>query len=66
MKCYLDTENAIPNHQFGLRKKQGTVEQVDQVRGEIIKCYEQKKILLYGVARRQMYKIKRTLPMNTQ
>ena len=38
MKCYTaDTENAIPNHQFGFREKHGTVEQVDRVTGEIRK-----------------------------
>ena len=43
MKCYLDTENAIPTHWFGFREKHGTVEQVERVTGEIRKCFEQKK-----------------------
>ena len=46
IKCFLDSENAIPNHQFGFREKHGTVEQVDRVTGEIRKCFEQKNIAL--------------------
>ena len=42
-KLKLDSENAIPNHQFGFRDKHGTVEQVDRVIGEMRKCFEQKK-----------------------
>ena len=43
IKCFLDSENAIPNHQFAFREKHGTVEQVDRVTEEIRKCFEEKK-----------------------
>ena len=43
MKYYLDTENAIPNIQFGFREKHGTVEQVDRVTGKGRKCFEQEQ-----------------------
>ena len=43
IKCFLDSENAIPKHQFGFREKLGRVEQVDRVTGEIRKCFDQKK-----------------------
>ena len=43
IKCFLNSENAFPNHQFGFREKHGTLEQVDRVTAEIRKCFEQKK-----------------------
>ena len=43
IKCFLDSESIIPNHQFGFREKLGTVEEVDRVTGEIRKCFKQKK-----------------------
>ena len=51
IKCFLDSENAIPNHQFGFGEKHGTVEQVDRVTGETRKCLE-KKILFCSLLRR--------------
>ena len=47
IKYILNSENAIPSHQFGFREKYGTVEQADKVTSEIRKCFEQKK---YGCA----------------
>ena len=43
INCFLDSENIIPNRQFGFREKHGAVEQVDRVTEEIRKCFEQKK-----------------------
>ena len=45
-KSFLDSENPIPNHQFGFTEKCGKVEEVDRVTGEIRKCFQQKKIAL--------------------
>ena len=44
IRCFLDEEKAIPNHQFGFREKHGIMEQVDRVTGEIRKCFELKNI----------------------
>ena len=76
IKCFLNSENAIPNHQFGFREKHGTVEQVDRVTSEIRKCFEQKKYcsaVFLDVAQAfdkvwhegLTYKIKRMLPLTT-
>ena len=37
---FLDSESAIPSHQFGSREKHGTVEQWDRVTGEIRNCFQ--------------------------
>ena len=78
IKRFLDSENAIPNYQFGFREKHSTVEQVERVTGVIRKYFEQKKYfsaVYLDVAQEfnilvvwhegLMYKIKRILPVNT-
>ena len=40
----LDKLNIIPNHQFGFRKKHGTVEQVHRITNEIKSALEEKSI----------------------
>ena len=39
----VETESLIPDHQFGFRKKHGTIEQVHRVVDVINKAFEDKK-----------------------